>query len=125
PRHTATRKSNESNSPKPTITATYTGFKNGDTPPVNDLPGSPSLTTTANSASNVGTYTITAALGTLASGNYSLAFVNGTLTVTQEDARDTYTGPTFAATASATSGTVTLTLRATSQDITAATGDTA
>src|SRR5207244_13333276 len=55
----------------------------------------------------------------ISSGNYSLAFVNGMLTVTQEDARDTYTGPTFAATASATSGTVTLTLRATIQDITA------
>jgi len=122
---TADSKSRQYSDPNPTFTATYTGFKNGDTPPLNDLTGSPSLTTTANSASNVGTYTITAALGTLASGNYSLAFVNGTLTVTQEDARDTYTGPTFAATASATSGTVTLTLRATIQDITAVTGDTA
>jgi len=40
------------------------------------------LTTTATAASPVGTYTITAAVGTLTAANYSFSFVNGTLTVT-------------------------------------------
>src|SRR4029077_1995646 len=44
--------------------------------------GSPSLTTLATATTPVGGYTITAAVGTLASGNYSFTFVNGTLTIT-------------------------------------------
>jgi hypothetical protein len=40
------------------------------------------LTTTATAASPAGTYTITAALGTLATPNYTFAYVNGTLTIT-------------------------------------------
>jgi hypothetical protein len=63
----------------PTFTASYTGFVNGDTSSV--LSGSPSLTTTATSASPAGTYTITAAVGTLAAANYTFKFVNGTLTI--------------------------------------------
>ena len=65
----------------PAFTPTYSGFVNGDTSAV--LTGSPSLTTTATAASPVGSYTITAAAGTLSAANYSFTFVNGTLTVTK------------------------------------------
>jgi hypothetical protein len=64
----------------PSFSPTYSGFVNGDTSAV--LTGSPSLTTTATAASPVGTYTITAAVGTLATPNYTFAYVNGTLTIT-------------------------------------------
>ena len=65
----------------PTLTASYTGWVNGDTQSV--LSGAPSLTTTATASSPAGNYTITAAVGTLTAANYSFTFVNGTLTVTQ------------------------------------------
>jgi hypothetical protein len=63
----------------PTLTATITGFVNDDTS--NVVSGSASLTTTAVSNSPVGSYPITAALGTLSATNYTFAFANGTLTV--------------------------------------------
>jgi MBG domain (YGX type)/Bacterial Ig-like domain (group 3)/FG-GAP-like repeat len=65
----------------PAFTPIYSGFVNGDTSAV--LTGSPSLTTTATAASPVGSYTITAAAGTLSAANYSFNFVNGTLTITK------------------------------------------
>jgi RHS repeat-associated protein len=65
----------------PVFTATYTGFVNGDT--ANVLGGSPSLTTTVVSNSPAGSYSISAAVGTLTSANYNFtAFTNGTLTIT-------------------------------------------
>jgi hypothetical protein len=64
----------------PIFTATYTGFKFSDAF-ASAVTGSPSLTTPATSASPAGTYTIAAALGTLAANNYTFAFGNGTLTV--------------------------------------------
>ncbi|HWW23083.1 MAG TPA: Ig-like domain repeat protein [Edaphobacter sp.] len=67
------------NSPNPTLTATITGFVNGETAAV--VTGTPSLTTTATIASPVGTYPIVAAQGTLAAANYNFTFVNGTLTI--------------------------------------------
>jgi len=63
----------------PSFTASYSGFVNGDTSSV--LSGAPSLTTTATTTSAPGTYTITAAAGTLAASNYTFSFTNGTLTV--------------------------------------------
>jgi hypothetical protein len=63
----------------PTFTSTLTGFVNGDNSGV--VSGSPSLTTSATTTSPAGTYTITAALGTLSAANYGFTFVNGTLTV--------------------------------------------
>jgi hypothetical protein len=63
----------------PAFTATYSGFVNGD--PAAVLSGAPSFTTQATASSNVGTYTITAAQGTLAATNYTFSFVNGTLTI--------------------------------------------
>jgi hypothetical protein len=65
----------------PTFSANITGFVNGDTQGTATT-GTPSLTTTAVTGSPVNTYTITAAVGTLAATNYTFAFVNGTLTVT-------------------------------------------
>jgi len=69
------------NAPNPTFTASYSGFKNGETLATSGVTGSPSLTTTAVTNSPVGTYPITAAVGTLASGNYTFAFAPGTLSV--------------------------------------------
>ncbi len=63
----------------PAFTYVITGFVHGDTSAV--VAGSPSLTTTATSASPAGLYPITAALGTLSAANYTFGFVGGTLTV--------------------------------------------
>jgi hypothetical protein len=77
---TADDKTREWNQPN-AFTATITGFVNGET--ASALTGSPSLTSTATQTSAPGTYSIVAALGTLASDNYSFpTFNNGTLTVT-------------------------------------------
>ena len=64
----------------PAFTATITGFLNGD--PSSVVTGQPSFTSTANSSSGAGSYTITPAIGTLAATNYGFAFANGTLTIT-------------------------------------------
>jgi hypothetical protein len=75
----------------PTFTPSYSGFVNGDTSSV--LTGAPSLTTTATSTSAPGSYTITAAAGTLAASNYTFSFVNGTLTVTAATQTIGFTAP--------------------------------
>jgi hypothetical protein len=70
-----------------------------------------------------GNYNVTA---TFTSTNLNFTDSSGgpaTLTITQEDARVTYTGALFASTASITSSTATVTLAVTIQDITAVTGD--
>jgi hypothetical protein len=63
----------------PTLTASYTGFVNGDT--TNSLTTLATVTTTATATSNVSTYPITAS-GAV-STNYAFNYVGGTLTVTQ------------------------------------------
>ena len=63
----------------PTVTASYSGFVNGDTP--SSLTTPPALTTTATAASPVGSYPITASGA--ASPNYTISYANGTLTVNQ------------------------------------------
>lgn len=78
---TANNASKVYGAPMPTFTATISGFVLGQTTNT-VVTGSPILTTTASATSGVGTYTITAALGTLAAPNYTFAFVNGTLTIT-------------------------------------------
>jgi hypothetical protein len=65
----------------PTFTASYSGFKNGETLATSGVTGNPSLTTTATTSSAVGSYVITAAAGSLAANNYSFNFTDGTLTV--------------------------------------------
>src|SRR5439155_4544078 len=67
----------------PAFAASYSGFQNGETLATSGVTGSPSLTTTATPTSAPGTFAITAAIGTLASANYSFTFANGTLTVTK------------------------------------------
>ena len=62
----------------PPLTATYTGFVNGDTAASLDSPVV--LSTTANASSPAGSYPITATGA--ADANYTISFVNGTLTVT-------------------------------------------
>lgn len=69
-----------SGSALPTLSATITGFVNGDTQTA--VTGAPALTTTATSSSPAGSYPITAALGTLAAANYTFTFGAGTLTIT-------------------------------------------
>ncbi len=64
----------------PSLSATITGFVNGDTQSV--VSGQPALTTTASSSSPAGSYPIAAAVGTLAAANYSFTFGTGTLTIT-------------------------------------------
>ncbi|MCX6883648.1 MAG: MBG domain-containing protein, partial [Verrucomicrobia bacterium] len=70
-------------STNPVFTASYTGWLNSDNETV--LGGAPSLTTLAVPSSTVGTYPITAAIGTLTATNYSFAFTNGTLTVNKAE----------------------------------------
>jgi len=65
----------------PVLPYTLSGFVNGDT--VSATTGVPKLSTPATSASKPGSYAITAAVGTLASKNYSFTFSSGTLTVGQ------------------------------------------
>jgi len=121
----------------PSFTATLSGFVNSETDASlrlsGDLSGNASFTTAAaitfysgtGGVSNApGAYTnaIIPSVGTLVATNYDFPaanFVKGTLTVTQEDARATYTGAMFASTSSTTSTTATVTLSATVQDITA------
>jgi hypothetical protein len=64
----------------PVLTATYSGFVNGDGPA--ELSGAPSLSTPATSSSGVGAYVITVGPGTLSAANYTFTFVDGVLTVT-------------------------------------------
>jgi MBG domain (YGX type) len=63
----------------PSLSATITGYVNGDTQTV--VTGLPAVTTTATSSSPTGSYPITATLGTLAAANYSFTFGTGTLTI--------------------------------------------
>jgi hypothetical protein len=66
--------------PLPPFTVTYTGFVNGDGPGVVTSPST--ATTTATTASPAGAYPITPAGG--AAANYTFAYVNGTLTVSNK-----------------------------------------
>jgi hypothetical protein len=75
----------------PTLTATITGFVNGDTASI--VSGMPSLTTTATTTSLVGTYPITVAPGALSAANYTFAFINGTLTIAQDATTVVVTSP--------------------------------
>jgi hypothetical protein len=63
----------------PTLTYSLSGFVNND--PTSVVNGTPALSTTATSTSNVGSYPITVATGTLAATNYSFLYVPGTLTI--------------------------------------------
>jgi hypothetical protein len=64
----------------PALTASYSGFVNGDTA-ATSLTGSPALTTTATASSGPGSYAISIAAGSLTAANYAFTFVNRTLSV--------------------------------------------
>lgn len=67
----------------PALTVEFWGFVNNETLPTSGVNGSAVVETTAAASSSVGLYPITAATGTLTSGNYGFAFLPGTLTVTK------------------------------------------
>ena len=75
---TAANKTKVYGTANPTLTATITGFVNGDTAASLDTPVA--LATTADNASPAGSYPITA--GNTADANYTITHVSGTLTVT-------------------------------------------
>ena len=64
----------------PTLTATPTGLVSPDT--LSSIGVTPALSTLATAASPVGSYAITAS-GPASTMNYSITYVNGTMTVTQ------------------------------------------
>jgi cyclophilin family peptidyl-prolyl cis-trans isomerase len=78
---TADNKSVNLGDPLPALTASFSGFVNGETLATSGVTGSPMLTTTATASSPSGSYPITISQGTLAAGHYSFAFVNGTLQI--------------------------------------------
>ncbi|MDA1276614.1 MAG: MBG domain-containing protein [Verrucomicrobia bacterium] len=93
---TADDKSKIYGSANPDLTASYSGFVNGDTVTSLDIPVS--LSTAATVASSVGPYPITASAA--ADANYTIRFVAGTLTVnkaplsvTANDAARSYGSP--------------------------------
>lgn len=65
----------------PTLTPSYNGFVYNQTLATSGVNGTPALSTTATITSDVNTYPITAAVGSLVADNYSFAFTPGTLTV--------------------------------------------
>jgi hypothetical protein len=64
--------------PMPALTASYSGFVNGDT--ATSLTTAPTLSTTATAASHIGAYGIT--LSGAVDPDYSITYIDGTLTVT-------------------------------------------
>jgi hypothetical protein len=77
----ADSKSRTYGSPNPMLTASYTGFVNGENLTTSGVTGQPTLSTDATQFSPAGTYTIYIAQGTLAANNYTFTPVNGKLTV--------------------------------------------
>ncbi|HXR96541.1 MAG TPA: choice-of-anchor D domain-containing protein [Terriglobales bacterium] len=95
----------------PPLTATISGFVNNETQAA-VVTGSASFATPAVATSDPGTFPITVSAGTLAAANYTFAFANGTLTVTQASqtitfnplANHNFGDAPFTVAASATSG---------------------
>jgi hypothetical protein len=73
----------------PAFTFSYTGFKNGEASTVIDT--APTVSSTANTTSDVGTYPITVTGGT--DNNYSFNYVSGTLTITKANQTITFNKP--------------------------------
>jgi sugar lactone lactonase YvrE len=69
----------------PTLTYSTSGWVNGDTQ-ATAMTGAPALTTSANTTSKAGSYTIVAAQGSMNANNYQFTLVNGTLVVNQSSA---------------------------------------
>jgi hypothetical protein len=94
----------------PTLTYSTSGWVGSDASSSTAVTGTPTLSTTATSTSNSGTYPITISQGTLASTNYDFTFVNGTMTITGATAQ-TINFPAF--TSAVTYGHAAITLGAT------------
>jgi hypothetical protein len=102
---TANNATKQYSDPLPQLTASFQGLVLGETPAV--LGGALLLQTTVTKDSGPGSYPIT--IGGLTSPNYSITFVAGTLTVTQEDAVLGFIAPLTVAVSPVTgSATVTL-----------------
>jgi filamentous hemagglutinin family protein len=67
----------------PTFTQTITGFVNGEDATSAGITGTALGSSTATTATGVGTVAITASVGSLAAANYDFTAANGTLTITQ------------------------------------------
>jgi 5-hydroxyisourate hydrolase-like protein (transthyretin family) len=67
--------------PNPALTATISGFVNGETLATSGVTGTPDCTTTATTTSSVGPYPIACSVGTLAASNYAFTFAPGTLSI--------------------------------------------
>jgi hypothetical protein len=101
-------KSRQYSDPNLAFTVSYDGFKGTDG--LSSLSGTLAFDTTATASSPVGSYDVTPK--GLTSTNYTISFVKGTLTVTKEDARITYTGDTLKLTSSSSTTSATLNLAA-------------
>jgi hypothetical protein len=89
---TADNQSRQYSDPSPPLTFQYSGgFVTGFAAGSIDTPPTCTTTRTTTSAPSPPTSPITCSAG--ADDNYSFSYVNGVFTVTQEDARATYTGP--------------------------------
>ncbi|HEX4126751.1 MAG TPA: MBG domain-containing protein [Acidimicrobiales bacterium] len=66
----------------PALTATITGFVDGQALATSGVTGQATCSTTATTSSPAGSYPITCSVGTLAAKNYTFSLVAGTLTVT-------------------------------------------
>jgi RHS repeat-associated protein len=77
---TADDKSKVYGAPLPTLTASYSGLVNGDTPA--SLATPPTLTTTATAASHVVGSPYPISVGGASSSNYTISYASGSLTVT-------------------------------------------
>src|SRR5207249_1375050 len=111
---TANNKSKQYSDLLPALDATYNGFVLGQD--ASALGGTLNCTSTAIALSGPGTYPITCSGQT--SSNYAITYKDGTLTVTQEDARVAYAGNLFVG-IPLSSSSAQITLIATIQDITA------
>ncbi|MFL5728503.1 MAG: MBG domain-containing protein [Cytophagaceae bacterium] len=87
---TANNQSKVYNTANPALTISYSGFVYSETSSV--LTTAPSISTTAVTGSNVGTYPITLSGG--AAANYTITLTNGTLTVNPAAPTLSYTGLT-------------------------------
>ena len=88
---TADAKSRSYGSANPALTATITGYVNGETATV--VSGNAALNTSATATSSVGDYPITAATGSLSAANYGFSFAGGTLSVIQATQTLVFTNP--------------------------------
>ncbi|MEA2240161.1 MAG: hypothetical protein QOC81_4885 [Thermoanaerobaculia bacterium] len=101
--------------PLPPFGATYNGFVLGETPAV--LSGMLTFANTVTMTTAPGQYPL--AVSGVSSPNYAIQFIPGTILVTPEDARVTFTGSRIASTTGLTTGTTAVALSATVADISA------